>query len=171
MISEQDKKALDLINQDKPIEALDFLIREHKGESEHFWDLFLDSWQKIRAILDDKTIEEFNKMLEMRKKRDIQENFHEDPGVLFRYLISKEIQFMKDEYPEPEDIEERNKDRILELTDKRTDYVYCPMYQRDINNLMMCMSCPYGHMTECHYPFGCNSGYCNHYKNHEVDPR
>jgi len=171
MISEQDKKALDVFEHNGPIATIDYLIREHDGTGEHFWEFFLNSWRKIRVLLDDKTIKEFNKLIEMRRKRDIQDNFCEDPGILFRYLISKEIQYMKDEYPLAEDIKERNKQRLKEIRNKKTEYVYCPMYHQDINNLMICMSCPFGHMTECHYPFDCNSPYCNHYKNDdEVEP-
>ena len=28
---------------------------------------------------------------------------------------------------------------------------------------MVCMFCPYGHLTECHYPETCDEGSCNHY--------
>lgn len=28
---------------------------------------------------------------------------------------------------------------------------------------MACMFCPYGHMTECHYPYTCDEAECSHY--------
>ena len=42
--------------------------------------------------------------------------------------------------------------------------VYCEHEKMYITNLMKCkIACPYGHITECHYPYTCNSEYCNHY--------
>lgn len=32
-----------------------------------------------------------------------------------------------------------------------------------------CMLCPYGHLTECHYPYTCDSDMCHHYDNYEED--
>lgn len=29
---------------------------------------------------------------------------------------------------------------------------------------MACMFCPYGHMTECHYPMTCEEAMCSHYE-------
>ena len=29
---------------------------------------------------------------------------------------------------------------------------------------MACMFCPYGHMTECHYPLDCEEAECSHYQ-------
>jgi hypothetical protein len=29
---------------------------------------------------------------------------------------------------------------------------------------MSCMFCPYGHMTECHYPQTCDEAQCSHYE-------
>jgi len=31
-------------------------------------------------------------------------------------------------------------------------------------NLMAAMFCPYGHMTECHYPMTCTEAECSHYQ-------
>lgn len=28
---------------------------------------------------------------------------------------------------------------------------------------IVCMSCPYGHMLECHYPYECDEVECSHY--------
>ncbi|MBD3215187.1 MAG: hypothetical protein GF311_21450 [Candidatus Lokiarchaeota archaeon] len=39
------------------------------------------------------------------------------------------------------------------------------MYQLQIENLGACFHfCSYGHMTECHYPYTCESEYCQHYR-------
>lgn len=29
---------------------------------------------------------------------------------------------------------------------------------------MACMFCPYGHLTECHYPYTCQEAQCSHYQ-------
>ena len=31
-------------------------------------------------------------------------------------------------------------------------------------NPMACMFCPYGHLSECHYPFTCDEIDCSHYQ-------
>lgn len=31
-------------------------------------------------------------------------------------------------------------------------------------NPMAQMFCPYGHMTECHYPYTCDEAECSHYE-------
>lgn len=31
----------------------------------------------------------------------------------------------------------------------------------------MAFFCPYGHLTECHYPHDCNTDFCHHYDNQE----
>jgi hypothetical protein len=71
-----------------------------------------------------------------------------------------------DEFPTREDIRLRNLDRIEDL--QKRGIVYCPAEKSNITNLMKCMFCAYGHMTECHYPYDCNSEYCNHYNNVET---
>lgn len=36
---------------------------------------------------------------------------------------------------------------------------------------MVCMFCPYGHMTECHHPYTCEETECSHYlREMEEDP-
>ncbi len=35
----------------------------------------------------------------------------------------------------------------------------CP---RAALNSMACMFCPFGHMTECHYPMTCEEAQCSH---------
>lgn len=32
-----------------------------------------------------------------------------------------------------------------------------------------CMFCPFGHLTECHYPYTCDNDYCHHYDHLEKD--
>jgi hypothetical protein len=31
-------------------------------------------------------------------------------------------------------------------------------------NPMVCMTCSYGHMLECHYPYTCEEAECSHYR-------
>lgn len=40
--------------------------------------------------------------------------------------------------------------------------VFCPATKDNAEFQMNCFSCPYGHLMECHYPFDCDSPYCNH---------
>lgn len=67
---------------------------------------------------------------------------------------------------EKENLTLRNLKRIIDV--ETTKSVFCPELKINIANLMRCMFCPYGHMTECHYPHDCDSEYCNHYKEEEV---
>lgn len=57
-------------------------------------------------------------------------------------------------------IDQRNLKRMEDL--QKTGRVFCPQIENDIEP-MKCMFCPCGHMTECHFPYDCNSGYCHHY--------
>jgi len=68
-------------------------------------------------------------------------------------------------YPTKEELDERNATRIKDI--QNHDEAYCPQERCYISDLMKCMFCHYGHMTECHYPYDCNSDYCNHYKQNE----
>ena len=68
---------------------------------------------------------------------------------------------------ETENLRMRNLQRIVDTEEKQS--VYCPLEKTHITNLMKCMFCQFGHMTECHYPHDCDSEYCNHYKEEEVD--
>lgn len=62
----------------------------------------------------------------------------------------------------------RNLNRHLEMSkacEKSTRvFVWCEMENSKISDLAKCMFCKYGHMTECHYPYTCDSDYCNHYE-------
>ena len=58
----------------------------------------------------------------------------------------------------------RNLKRTLTL---ENGYIYCPLIQANTPNTMKCMFCSFGHMTECHHPYTCNSEYCNHYNYQE----
>ncbi len=62
----------------------------------------------------------------------------------------------------------RNLKRCLEMSktsEKQTIViVWCELENSKISNLGKCMFCKFGHMTECHHPYDCNSEYCNHYK-------
>ena len=40
----------------------------------------------------------------------------------------------------------------------------CPLNEGNEVSMLACMTCPYGHMLECHYPFDCSTAYCEHYQ-------
>lgn len=118
----------------------------------------------IQEVLDGPTIDLINKLMKMRLKR--QRDAEIDLNLVLRYIIQREIQIVKDDYPTKEDLRERNKKRVMQLQDQKVNPgVYCAQFHIDISNIMMChISCPFGHMLECHYPHDCNSEYCKHYK-------
>ncbi len=84
-------------------------------------------------------------------------------------LLLKEIAILqKIENPSIEQqLKLRNLIRNLAISDTNKNpnqiFVWCEMVKEEISNLMKCMFCPYGHITECHYPYNCNSEFCNHY--------
>jgi len=81
-------------------------------------------------------------------------------------FINSEIsRLMQIEVKTTEDILKiRNLERNLTL---EKGYVYCPLIQANTPNIAKCMWCSFGHMTECHHPYTCNSEYCNHYNYQE----
>jgi len=115
--------------------------------------------KKAESNFDAQTIKLFNRMIQMRRERGLDNN--KDFNVLMQELFLKEIQFIKDENPTMEDINERNIRRLLDLKNEKK--AYCPMYHQKIINIGGCMFCSYGHMTECHYPYTCDTEYCHHY--------
>ena len=84
----------------------------------------------------------------------------------FKEIVTKEIEeFEKIENPSIEQqLKKRNLLRNLALMDSDRPEVWCALHNTKITNLMACMLCPYGHITECHHPYTCDSQYCNHYK-------
>jgi len=85
--------------------------------------------------------------------------------IKFKEIIMKEIEELdKIENPTIEQqLKKRNWIRNLALIDSNHPKVWCEMQKQKITNLMACNFCPYGHMMECHYPYICDSEYCNHY--------
>ena len=83
----------------------------------------------------------------------------------------KEIErFETIEHPSIEQqLKKRNLLRNLALMESNHPEVWCEQQKAKITNLMACMFCSYGHMTECHHPYTCDSGYCNHYDYHNDD--
>ncbi|MFW9973016.1 MAG: hypothetical protein ACFFDF_22715 [Candidatus Odinarchaeota archaeon] len=43
-------------------------------------------------------------------------------------------------------------------------FLECPMEDNECVAPMKCMFCPYGHMTECHFPLTCDEAECSHYQ-------
>lgn len=124
-------------------------------------------WEKQKIELEKETVELIDRLMRMRKERDTNDPI--DFNLLLRHLIQKEIQYIKDEYPTSEDLKERNKERFEDLRENEGS-VYCPMFHKRIQNLTMChLSCMNGHMTECHYPYDCNSEFCQHYPKDDLE--
>ena len=82
-------------------------------------------------------------------------------------MIEKEIDRLneKENKTEVETLKLRNLKRFWDLEHLKS--VFCPIVDKNITNLGKCMFCPYGHMTECHYPHTCHSKYCKHYNYHK----
>ena len=80
-------------------------------------------------------------------------------------LVKKEIDRLNEleNKTEVEKLKLRNLMRFWDLTHSKSVSVFCPIEEKNITNLVKCMFCAYGHMTECHYPYTCDSEYCNHY--------
>lgn len=57
-------------------------------------------------------------------------------------------------------------EQIEKLVDKTNPWLACPNQNKQPVPPHTCMFCPFGHMTECHFPHTCNSEHCHHY--HEV---
>ena len=119
---------------------------------------------KIEDVLDPKTVQLMLKLMKLR--RDRQEKDDLSMNMVLRFMIQREIQIIKDEFPTKEDLKERNLKREERLQEQKKDpNIYCAQIHMEIGDLMMChLSCSFGHMTECHYPYDCNSDYCQHYK-------
>ncbi|MFX0188719.1 MAG: hypothetical protein ACFE8A_13395 [Candidatus Hodarchaeota archaeon] len=122
---------------------------------------------KRKFELDEKTTEMLNKLMELRKRQQKKDRIA--PNIILRYLIEKEVQLIRDDYPTMEEINKRNIMRMFRLKDqKKNPIFYCPQIHMDITNLMVChIRCQYGHMLECHWPYTCNSDYCHHYRHQE----
>ncbi len=91
------------------------------------------------------------------------EDITTDADSIFSNLIINEISRIKDEKPTLHDLKQRNLRRIFDLKEKKK--VYCPIIRGYTENIMIChLACPFGHFTECHYPFSCQPLYCNHTK-------
>ena len=122
--------------------------------------------EKIRMedVFDPETVQLMLKLMKLR--RDRQERDGLSMNMVLRFIIQREIQIIKDDYPTKKDLRERNLNRFKQLQEqKENPPIYCPQFHIDIQNIMMChISCPFGHMTECHYPYDHNSDYCQHYK-------
>ncbi len=117
----------------------------------------------MEDVLDSETVQLLLKLMKMRRDRLEKDGL--SMNLVLRFMIQREIQIIKDDYPMSEDLNERTMNRIKKLQEQKDNpVVYCPQFHIEIQNLMMChLSCPYGHMTECHYPYDCNSDYCQHY--------
>lgn len=89
----------------------------------------------------------------------------------FKEIVIKEIEhFETIEHPSIEQqLKKRNLLRNLALMESNHPEVWCEQQKAKITNLMACMFCSYGHMMECHYPYTCDSQYCNHYDYHNDD--
>jgi len=122
--------------------------------------------EKIRMedVFDPETVQLMLKLMKLRRAR--QERDGLSMNMVLRFIIQREIQIIKDDYPTKEDLKERTLNRFKQLQkQKENPSIYCPQFHINIQNIMMChISCPFGHMTECHYPYDHHSDFCQHYK-------
>ncbi len=101
-------------------------------------------------------------LMELKTRREDLDGI--TPNILIRSIIYKEIRLVKDDNPTSEEIQERNLNRVKAL--RSSAKIYCPKVHKEVDtNLLGCLlSCNFGHMQECHYPYGCSSQYCNQYR-------
>ena len=86
-----------------------------------------------------------------------------DADSIISKLITNELHRIKDNNPTIFDLKQRNLRRIFDLKEKK--FIYCPIIREYTENIMIChIACPFGHITECHYPYDCQLPYCNHFK-------
>ena len=91
------------------------------------------------------------------------ESINTDADSIISKLVIDEINRIKDDKPTLIDLKQRNLRRIFDLKEKKS--VYCPIIREHTKNIMIChLACPFGHITECHYPYSCQVLYCNHTK-------
>ncbi|KKK54793.1 hypothetical protein LCGC14_3081120 [marine sediment metagenome] len=133
---------------------------------------------RMEDVFDPKTVQLMLKLMKLRRKS--KENDGLSMNMVLRFIIQREIQIIKDDYPTVEDLRERNINRFTQLQEQKVNPniycaqlqeqkenpdIYCAQIHMEIGNLMRCqVSCSFGHMTECHYPYDCNSDFCQHYK-------
>ena len=55
------------------------------------------------------------------------------------------------------------KEKALEMAKKSMPWLSCPARDNARMTPMTCMFCPYGHMTECHFPYTCEEANCSPY--------
>ncbi len=54
-------------------------------------------------------------------------------------------------------------EKAREIALRILPWLKCPQYQTRVEP-MTCQLCPFGHMTECHFPKLCSEAKCNHYR-------
>ena len=55
-----------------------------------------------------------------------------------------------------------------EIIENFTAFLACPLQNQRVTP-MNCHFCPYGHMTECHYPLSCQEKQCSHYQSNAIN--
>lgn len=78
---------------------------------------------------------------------------------LLKKVISAQINNNLPQIQTDSEIYRRNFKRINDIIQNKP--VFCPIINKKIYNLIYChFLCRFGHITECHYPYDCNSKYC-----------
>jgi hypothetical protein len=57
-----------------------------------------------------------------------------------------------------------SKEKAIEMAKNCMPWLSCPAKNNARMTPMACMFCPYGHMTECHFPYYCEDANCSHYR-------
>ena len=123
----------------------------------------IDENNDMNLSLDNKIVTLIQKLIKLKKKREKQD--YSIKEILID-TISKEIESVKHDNPTIKEISKRNIKRIFDLKGKKA--CYCPIIKDYMKNLMIChLTCQYGHITECHYPYKCQPDLCNHYQDNE----
>lgn len=65
--------------------------------------------------------------------------------------------------PKENRIDPKLQEKLVETATKMTGFLSCQLYGNQKMSPIFCMTCPYGHMTECHYPLTCEEAHCSHY--------
>lgn len=62
-----------------------------------------------------------------------------------------------------EKLQLRNLKRFFNI---KNGFIYCPLKEKKLpeGKFINCWFCAYGHFLFCHYPYTCDSEYCNKYK-------
>lgn len=103
--------------------------------------------------------------------KEVKANPEKYQKVKIQFMMSDKIlENLKKDLVSLEEIEKKsikNYFTIRAITNmisaKELSVQFCPIVEGVQENPMGCWFCAFGHATECHFPYDCDSEYCNHY--------